>query len=91
MSRRNRPTKTNEQIRNEQVALVLGELEKDIENFRLTIKKKDAQLQKFSRILKATNIEYQKIHKENLELKNYIISQKKHEKQKEKLIKKKTI
>ena len=40
MSRRNRPTKTNEQIRNKQVALVLAVLEKDIENFRLTIEKK---------------------------------------------------
>ena len=40
MSRKNRSTKTNEQIRNEQVALVLGELEKDKENFRLAIKKK---------------------------------------------------
>ena len=40
MSRRNRPTKTNEEIRNEQVALVLGELEKDIKNFRLTIEKR---------------------------------------------------
>ena len=35
MSRKNRPTKTNEQIRNEQVALALGELEKNIENLKL--------------------------------------------------------
>ena len=41
MSRRNRTTKTNEKIRNEQVALVLGELGKDVKNFRLTIEKKD--------------------------------------------------
>ena len=40
MSRINRPTKTNEQLRNKQVALVLGQLEKDIENVRLTIEKK---------------------------------------------------
>ena len=77
MSRRNRPTKTNEQIRNEQVSFVLGELEKDIENFRLAIEKKGEQLQKFSKILKATKIEYQKIYKENSELKNYISNQQK--------------
>ena len=77
MSRINRPTKTNEQLRNKQVALVLGQLEKDIENVRLTIEKKDEQLQTFSMILKATKVKYQKIHKEGLELKNYIISQKK--------------
>ena len=89
MSRRNRPTITNKQIRNEQLALVLGELEEDIENFRLTIEKKDEQLQKISSILKATKVEYQKIHKRNLELKNYIVSQTKHyEKQEQKLIKK---
>ena len=35
MSRKNRPTKTNEQIRNEQVALALRELEKNIENLKL--------------------------------------------------------
>ena len=44
MSRRHRPAKTNKQIRNKQVALVLVELEKDIENFRLTIEKNDKQL-----------------------------------------------
>ena len=77
MSRRSRPTKTNEQIRNDQVSFVLGELEKDIENFRLAIEKKDEQPQKFSKILKATKIEYQKIYKENSELKNYISNQQK--------------
>ena len=41
MSRRNTPTKTNEQIRNEQVALVLGELEKYFENSKIAIEKKD--------------------------------------------------
>ena len=77
MSRRNRPTKTNEQIRNEQVSLVLGELEKDIVNFKLTIEKKDEQVQNFSKILKATKIEFQKIYEENNELKNYILNQQK--------------
>ena len=53
MSRKNRPSKyTNKQIRNKQVTLVLRELEKNIETFRLTIEKKEEQLQKFSRILK---------------------------------------
>ena len=78
MSRRNRPIKTNKQIRNkQQVALVLGELEKDRENFRLTIGKKDEQLQKLSRILTATKTVYQKIHKENIELRNHILNQRK--------------
>ena len=49
------------------------------------MKKKDEQLQKFSRILKATKTEYQKIHKENIELRNYILNQRKnYEKRKQK-------
>ena len=40
MNRRNRPTTTSEPLRNEQVALVLRDLEKDIEKFRLAIEKK---------------------------------------------------
>ena len=47
MGRRNRTSKINEQIRSEQVALVLGELEKDIENFKVTIEEKDEQLNNF--------------------------------------------
>ena len=61
--------------------LVFGELDKDIENFRLTIEKNHEQLQKFSKILKATKIEYQKIYKENNELKNYILNQQKQQQQ----------
>ena len=33
MSKRYRQTKTNEQIKNEQIALVLAELESNIQNF----------------------------------------------------------
>ena len=89
MNRQNRPTKTSEQLKNEQVALVLGKLEKDIENFRLTIEKKDEQLNEFSeqlnKILKVTKTEYQKLFKEKKDLKNYILKQKQqHEKLKKK-------
>ena len=40
MNRKNRVTKTNEQIKNEQLGIILGEHEKDIEHFRITIKKR---------------------------------------------------
>ena len=63
------------------MALVLGELEKDIENFKLTIEKKDKQLNKFSKILKATKIEYQKLFKENKYLKNDILKQQQQQQQ----------
>ena len=76
MSRRNRQTKTNEETKNELIALVLAELENDIQNFKITIQKKDEQLQKFSKLITATKIEYQKLHKENVELKKYIVIKK---------------
>ena len=85
MSRRTRPSKTNAQTRNEQVALVLGELGKDLkgelENFKIIIEKKDEQLNKFSKILKTTKIEYQKLFKENKDLKNYILKQQQQQQQ----------
>ena len=37
MNRKNRVTKTNEQIKNGQLGTILGELEKDIEHFRVTV------------------------------------------------------
>ena len=80
MNRRNRPTTTSEPLRNEQVPLVLGDLEKDIEKFRLAIKIKDDQLNKYSKILKATKVEYQKLYKENKQLKDYILQQNQHKK-----------
>ena len=70
MSRKNRQTKTCEQIRNEKIAIILAELENDIQNFKITLKNKDDQLQKFAKLVKATKTEYQKLHKENSKLKN---------------------
>ena len=72
MSKRSRQTKTNQQIKNEQIALILAELENDIQNFKITIQKKDEQLLKFLKLIKATKTEYQKLHKENAELKNIL-------------------
>ena len=40
MSRGNRQTKTCEKIKNEQIAIILTELESDIQNFKITIKKR---------------------------------------------------
>ena len=75
-------TKTNEQTKNKQIALVLAELENDIQNFKITIQKKDEQLLKFSKLIKAIKTEYQKLHKKNADLKKYI-AKKKHDQQKQ--------
>ena len=81
MNKRKRLTKTKEQLRNKQVALVLGDLEKDIENFRLTTEKEDDQLNNYSKLLKVAKIEYQKLYKENKQLKDYILQQNQHKQQ----------
>ena len=73
MSQRNRQTKANEQIKSEQIVLVFSELENDIQNFKITIQKRDEQLLKFSKLIKATKTEYQKLHKANAELKKCIV------------------
>ena len=81
MNKRKRLTKTKEQLRNKQVALVLGDLEKDIENFRLTTEKEDDQLNNYLKLLKVAKIEYQKLYKENKQLKDYILQQNQHKQQ----------
>ena len=75
MSRRNRRTKTCEQIRNEQIPIILAELENDIQNFKITLKKRQSAA-KFAKLVKATKTVYQKSHKENAELKKYIVNKK---------------
>ena len=77
MSKRNRKAKTSEQIKNEQIAIILGELENDIQHFKITVQKKDEHLNKFARIIKVTKTEYQNLHRENTELKKYILKKKK--------------
>ena len=57
--------KTNEQ----HIEDVLVELEKDLANFQLTVRKKDKTIQEYIRLLKLTNAEYQKLFEENKVLK----------------------
>ena len=76
MSKKDRQAKTSEQTKNEQIAIILAELENDIEHFKITVKKNDDQLNKFAKIINATKTEYQKLRKENAELKKYILNKK---------------
>ena len=74
MNKKIKVPKTNEQLKNEQLGILLGQLEKDIEYFWITIEKKRQTIKyKFSKILKATKIECQKVSKKNKSLKNYIL------------------
>ena len=81
MTKRNRQAQTSKQTKNEQIAIILAELENDIQHFKITVRKKDEQLNKFARIIKATKTEYRKLHGENAELKKYILNKKKYDQQ----------
>ena len=72
MNRKLKPTKSVIQARDEQVAAILEDLEKDLENFKKAIQSKDKQLVDLETILKAGKSEYQKVAKENEYFKDYI-------------------
>ena len=56
MSRKLRSTRSAEQLKNEQINLMLEEIEKGIENFKLVIFEKDKQLRDLKNILFAAKL-----------------------------------
>ena len=58
----NRINRKKQKNRVEDIEDVLGELEKDLSNFQITIQKKDKTIQESVRLLKLTN---QKLFQEN--------------------------
>ena len=77
MNRNLKTTKSVKQIKNEQIALMLAEIEKDIDSFKIVLGNKDKQLVDFKKLLKAAKTEYQKIERENKYFKEYILRNKK--------------
>ena len=65
MNRKPRPIKSAQRIKDEQIALILGEIEKDIEKCKIALNNKDKQLVDLGNLLKAAKSEYQKVVKEN--------------------------
>ena len=61
--------KKNQKTNEQHIEDVLVELEKDLANFQLTVRKKDKTIQEYIRLLKLTNAEYQKLFEENKVLK----------------------
>ena len=78
-----------QQIKGEQVALMLGEIENDIEKFKIALSDKDKQLFDLGKLLKTVKNEYQKVVKEKKQLREYIITNRKREQHKQKTILKK--
>ena len=60
MSRKLRSTRSAEQLKNEQINLMLEEIEKGIENFKLLISEKDKQLRDLKNILFAAKLAIKK-------------------------------
>ena len=60
MSRKLRSTRSAEQLKNEQINLMLEEIEKGIENFKLVISEKDKQLRDPKNILFAAKLAIKK-------------------------------
>ena len=65
MNRKLELTKSAQQIKDEQIALMLGEIENNIEKLKLALNNKDKQLVDLGKFLKAQKNEYQKVIKEN--------------------------
>ena len=74
MNKKVRPTKSSQQIKDEQIALMLGKIENDIEKFKIALNDKDKQLVDLGKLLKVAKNEYQKVVKENKELREYVIT-----------------
>ena len=83
MNRNLRPTKSAQQIKDEETGPMLEEIKKDIENFKIMISEKDKQLQDLKNILQAVKTSCRKVTEENKQLKQHvtIIKQKQHQRQ----------
>ena len=81
MNRKLKPTKSTQQIKDEQIILMLEEIEQDIEQFKEIINSKNKQLADLKNILKLAKSSYPRADKENKQLKQYItnIKQQQHQ------------
>ena len=66
-----------QQIKDEQIALMLSEIQNNIEKLKIALSNKDKQLVDLGKLLKAAKIEYQKVVIENKQLREYILTNRK--------------
>ena len=69
MNRKLRPAKPAQQIKDQQIGLMLEEIVQDIEQFEKIIDSKNKQLFDLKTILKSVKSSYQELTKENKQLK----------------------
>ena len=77
MNRKLKPTKSPQQIKDEQIGFMLEEIEQDIEQYKKIIQTKNKQIIYLKNILKAAKNSYQQVTKQNQQLKQYIWDTKK--------------
>ena len=73
MNRKLRPSKSAQQLKDEQINFMLEDIKKDIENFKLVIFEKEKQLRDLKNILLAAKASYRKVTEENQQLKQLIV------------------
>ena len=65
MNRKLRPTKSAQQIKDEQIVFLLEDIEQDIEEYKKIIETKNKQLASIKKILQGAKNSYQDLTKEN--------------------------
>ena len=73
MNRKLRPSKSAQQLKDEQINFMLEDIKKDTENFKLSISEKEKQLRDLKNILLAAKASYRKVTEENQQLKQLIV------------------
>ena len=81
MNRKLKPTKSAQQIKEEQISFLLEDIEKEIAKSKKIIKTKNRQLAKVKERLQGAKNSYQDLEKENKQLKQYITNIKQQQQQ----------
>ena len=81
MNRKLKPTKSAQQIKEEQISFLLEDIEKDIAKSKKIIETKNRQLAKVKERLQGAKNSYQDLEKENKQLKQYITNIKQQQQQ----------
>ena len=72
MNRKLRPTRSTQQIKEEQTNFLLKDVEKNLEEYKKVIEIKDRQLSDIKKILQGAKKSYDFFVKENTELNKYV-------------------
>ena len=81
MNRKLKPTKSAQQIKEEQISFLLEDIEKDIAKYKKIIETKNRQLAKVKQRLQGAKNSYQDLEKESKQLKQYITNIKQQQQQ----------